>query len=248
MDNLTHTAIGLFLSRTGPGKWSPRGAAIMMVAANIPDADVVSWAAGRLNYLNYHRHLTHSLLLAPLMAFLAVALVRLVGRKPVAWKGGYAAALLALASHLLLDWTNVYGIRLLLPFSSRWLRADTTGVIDLWIWAVLAIGIAGPFLSRMVGAEIGGIQHPGVGFVLLQIGVTIGAQPRIPLHQRRRLLVLEMAARALHVLEQTHVGAADVDMVGDDGVADEAFLVANRLERSGVAGIAFRADRLMSRV
>ena len=168
MDNLTHTAIGLFLARTGPGKWTPRGTAIMMVAANIPDADVVSWAAGRLNYLNYHRHLTHSLLLAPVMAFLAVALVRLVGRKPVAWKGAYAAALLALASHLLLDWTNVYGIRLLLPFSSRWLRADTTGVIDLWIWAVLAVGIAGPFLSRMVGSEISSnaarTRHHGRGF------------------------------------------------------------------------------------
>ncbi|MEO8369782.1 MAG: metal-dependent hydrolase [Candidatus Solibacter sp.] len=154
MDNLTHTAIGLFLSRVGPGKWSPRATAIMLVAANIPDADGVSAAGGSLTYLNYHRHLTHSFLLAPLMALAAVALVRLIGRKPVAWPGAFAAALVAVASHLALDWTNTYGIRLLLPFSERWLRADITWVADLWIWVVIAIGIAAPFLGRMVGSEI----------------------------------------------------------------------------------------------
>jgi len=71
MDNLTHTAIGLFLSRIGLGRWSPRATAIVIVAANIPDIDVVSAAAGPLNYLAYHRHLTHSLLLMPVMALAA---------------------------------------------------------------------------------------------------------------------------------------------------------------------------------
>ena len=168
MDNLTHTAIGLFLSRIGPGKWSPRATAILLVAANIPDADVISAAGGSLNYLHYHRHLTHSLLLAPAMALAAVALVRLVGRKPVAWMGAFCAALLGVASHLALDWTNVYGVRLLLPFSDRWLRADTTGVVDLWIWAIAAVGIAAPFLSRLVGSEISSgaarNRHHGRGF------------------------------------------------------------------------------------
>ena len=168
MDNLTHTAIGLFLSRVGPGKWSPRATAIMLVAANIPDADGISAAGGSLNYLHYHRHLTHSLLFAPLMALAAVALVRVVGRKPVAWPGAFAAALFAVASHLALDWTNIYGIRLLLPFSESWLRADTTGVVDLWIWAILALGIAAPFLGRLVGSEISSgaarNRHHGRGF------------------------------------------------------------------------------------
>ena len=161
MDNLTHTAIGLFLSRIGLGQWSPRGTAIVILAANIPDIDVVSAAGGTLSYLNYHRNLTHSFLLSPVMALAAVALVRLAGRKRVAWRGAFFAALIAVGSHLALDWTNVYGIRLLLPFSGRWLRADTTGVVDLWIWAILAIGLAAPFLSRLVGSEIssGAVKH-----------------------------------------------------------------------------------------
>ena len=168
MDNLTHTAIGLFLSRIGLGRWSPRGTAIVLIAANIPDIDVVSSAGGTLTYLTYHRHLTHSLLLMPVMALAAVALVRLVGRRPVLWKGAFFAALIAVASHLALDWTNVYGIRLLLPFSGQWLRADTTGVVDLWIWAVLALGIAAPFVARLVGSEIASgparERHHGRGF------------------------------------------------------------------------------------
>jgi inner membrane protein len=168
MDNLTHTAIGLYLSRIGLGRWSPHGTAIVLLAANIPDIDVVSAAGGPLNYLAYHRHLTHSLLLLPVMAWAAVVVVRLVGRKPVRWTWAFFAAVLGVASHLALDWTNVYGIRLLLPFSSRWLRADTTGVVDLWIWAVLALGIAAPFLARLVGSEIGSStareRHHGRGF------------------------------------------------------------------------------------
>ena len=48
----------------------------------------------------------------------------------------------------------MYGIRLLLPFSERWLRLDLTSVIDVWIWAVLLLGILGPFLGKLVGSEI----------------------------------------------------------------------------------------------
>jgi len=177
MDNLTHTAIGLFLSRAGLGRWSPRATAVVLVAANLPDIDVISSAGGSLNYLTYHRHLTHSLLLMPVVAIAAVLLVRLAGRKPVRWLGAFAAALVAVASHLALDWTNVYGIRLLLPFSDKWLRSDITGVIDLWIWAALAVGIAGPFLARLVGSEISSgaarERHHGRGFAWFTLAVVL---------------------------------------------------------------------------
>uniref|UniRef100_Q023X2 Membrane-bound metal-dependent hydrolase n=1 Tax=Solibacter usitatus (strain Ellin6076) TaxID=234267 RepID=Q023X2_SOLUE len=168
MDNLTHTAVGLFLSRIGLGRWSARGTAIVVVAANIPDIDLVTMAGGPLNYLHYHRHITHSIAAMPVMALAAVAIVRFAGRKHVRWTAAFFAALIAVASHLLLDWTNVYGIRLFLPFSGQWLRADTTNVIDLWILAVVIIGIAGPFLARLVGSEITSSQardrHHGRGF------------------------------------------------------------------------------------
>ena len=77
MDNLTHTAIGLFLSRAGLNRLTPRATPILLLAANAPDLDVVSWFGGSLNYLHYHRHLTHSLAALPLMVILSVAAVRL---------------------------------------------------------------------------------------------------------------------------------------------------------------------------
>ena len=154
MEPLTHTATGLFLSRAGLNRWSPQVTPIVLLAANAPDIDIVTAGGGWLNYLHYHRHLTHSLIAMPLMAILPVVLVQAVTRKPVRWAGAFLAALVAVASHLLLDLTNVYGIRLLLPFSGAWLRLDLTGLADLWIWGVLLLGIAIPPLSRLVSAEI----------------------------------------------------------------------------------------------
>ncbi|MGB7720346.1 MAG: metal-dependent hydrolase [Bryobacteraceae bacterium] len=154
MDTLTHTATGLFLSRVGLGRWTPRALPILLLAANAPDIDVLSLAGGPLNYLHYHRHLTHSLAAMPVMALLAVLVVRVASRKPVRWLGAFFAALIGVASHLLLDLTNMYGIRPWLPFSGEWLGLDLTSVIDIWIWAALLLGIAGPFVARLVGSEV----------------------------------------------------------------------------------------------
>lgn len=173
MDPLTHTATGLFLSRVGLGRWTPRALPILLLAANAPDIDFLSAAGGSLSYLHYHRHLTHSLLAMPLMALLPVLVVRLASRKPVHWLGAFFAALIGVASHLLLDFTNSYGIRLWLPFSGDWQRLDITGVIDIWIWGALLLAIAGPFVARLVGSEVSSRtvreEHHGRGFAIFAL-------------------------------------------------------------------------------
>jgi inner membrane protein len=154
MDPLTHTATGLFLSRAGLKDWTPRGTAILLLAANAPDIDIVASFGGSLNYLHYHRHLTHSLAASPVIALLPVLLVGAVSRKHLNWRGAFFVSWIAVLSHLLLDFTNSYGIRLLLPFSGEWLRLDVTNVIDLWIWAVFLFSIGAPYLARLVTSEI----------------------------------------------------------------------------------------------
>ena len=154
MDPLTHTATGLFLSRAGLKRWTPLATPILLLAANAPDIDILTASGGSLAYLHYHRHLTHALIALPVMALLPVVVVRLAARKPVRWLGAWAAAMIAVATHLLLDLTNVYGVRLLLPFSDRWFHLDLTSVIDLWIWAALLLAVAAPFIGRLVGSEI----------------------------------------------------------------------------------------------
>lgn len=155
MDNLTHSLVGLFLARAGLRRATTRGTAILVLGANAPDFDAVSWFGGPATYLHWHRHITHSLLALPAMALLTVAIVRLAGQKPVRWRPAFLIAMIAVASHLLLDLTNIYGVRLLLPFSAQWFHWDLTPVIDFTIWAILFLGVAAPALGRLVGAEIG---------------------------------------------------------------------------------------------
>jgi inner membrane protein len=156
VDNLTHSLTGIFLARAGLDRFTPRAAWILLLAANAPDIDVVSAFGGSLNYLHYHRHLTHTLVALPVMAFLSVAVVRVVSRQPLKWLGAYFIALIGVLSHLLLDLTNQYGVRLLLPFSGTWFHWDITNVIDLWIWGGLLLALIAPMLGRLVNAEIGG--------------------------------------------------------------------------------------------
>jgi len=173
MDPLTHTATGLFLARCGFKRWSPLATPILLIAANAPDIDTAALFGGSLNYLHYHRHLTHSIAASPVIAILPVLLVRAVARKPVRWLGAFFAAWIGVASHLLLDYTNIYGIRLLLPFSGRWLRLDHTPLFDPWIWSVILLALAGPFLSRLVSMEItSGAARPshyGRGFAVFAL-------------------------------------------------------------------------------
>jgi inner membrane protein len=170
MDVLTHTAVGLFLSRAGLKRWTPMAAPVLLLAANAPDIDILAAAGGSLSYLHFHRHLTHSLLAMPVLALLSVAVVRMVTRKPVNWLGAFFAALIAVAAHLALDLTNVYGVRLFLPFSDAWLHWDLTSVVDLWVWLALFICLAAPFISRLVGSEISSgnerRQNHGRGFAI----------------------------------------------------------------------------------
>ncbi len=150
MDNLTHTLTGLALSRAGLGRFYARPALVLMVAANMPDVDVISLAGGPLLYLQWHRGITHSLFLMPVMAIFPVLLALAVARSTAGWKAAYALSLIGVGSHLLIDWTNAYAVRLLLPFSGEWLHGDLNSVVDVWIWLVLLLAALGPLLGRLV--------------------------------------------------------------------------------------------------
>jgi inner membrane protein len=149
MDNITHTLVGLMLARTGLEKTTVRGTAMMMLAANAPDIDGVFWF-DRLRYLEYHRGYPHAFAVVPLLALLPMAVVR----AKFSWRS-YAAAMAGVASHLLLDWTNPYGTRLLLPFSDFRFRLDLNNLIDVWVWAILIGATAATALSQLVSSEIG---------------------------------------------------------------------------------------------
>jgi inner membrane protein len=161
MDPLTHTLTGLALSRAGLNRRSAYATPILLLAANAPDIDIAALAGGSVSYLHYHRYITHAFFAVPFLAWLPVLVVRLWAKKPFDWKWAYLVSVLGVLTHPLLDWMNPYGVRFLLPFSSRWYRLDILSLGDVWIWAVLLSALLAPALARLVSSEIG--ARPGSG-------------------------------------------------------------------------------------
>jgi inner membrane protein len=185
MDNLTHTLTGVVMSRAGLDRCHPRSGLLLILAANAPDIDILAAFGGKLNYFMWHRGITHSIATAPLLALLPVLVVCAVSRSMRGWKAAYVLSLIGVASHLLLDWTNTYGVRLLLPFSPRWLRLDLNNIVDLWIWAVLLIAAVGPLLGRLVSSEIGAQPGSGRGLALFALAFLVVYDfGRFLIHQR----------------------------------------------------------------
>ena len=67
---------------------------------------------------------------------------------------------IALGVHVLMDFTNAYGVRLFLPFSSRWYAWDIMFIIDPLLLVILIGGIAVPALFRLISEEVGA-SKPG---------------------------------------------------------------------------------------
>jgi inner membrane protein len=155
LENITHSLAGFFLSRAGLNRFTPQATPLLLVSANLPDIDLLTVAGGGLNYFHYHRHITHSLIFAPVLAAALVGIFRLILRKPFPLLPAFLVALAGVASHLLLDLTNDYGIRLFLPFSNRWPALDICSIYDFWIWSFFGLCLAGSFLSKLIGGEIG---------------------------------------------------------------------------------------------
>jgi inner membrane protein len=147
--------------------------AACVLAAELPDADYVYRLRGPLVYFQHHRGWTHALWSLPLQAALVVALFYLLhatrrGWKqrrsteepsPANWPALFGMALLALGSHLLLDWTNNYGVRPFAPFQPRWYAGELVYIVEPLLLLVLSLALLLPFLFSLVHREMG-IRRP----------------------------------------------------------------------------------------
>jgi len=191
MDPLTHFLSGVALSRAGLKRLCPQAHWIAPLAAMTPDVDAVAGFFGTESYLAWHRQWTHALAAIPLLALLPVAVAALRFRRRLQAKRGYIVALAAVALHDLLDLTNAYGVRALLPFSKAWLGLDIFHIVDLWVWAVLLAAALGPMLGRLVSREIGARNGEGRGAAILALAfLLVYGAGRWLLHERA-LAVLE---------------------------------------------------------
>ncbi len=148
MDPVTHTLTGWALAETGLKRRTALGTATLVLGANVPDVDVLAYLVDGPTALWFRRGLTHGL---PAMVVWPVVLagVMLAWDRTVRRRGATAAdgrwllglSAIAVLSHPVLDFLNVYGMRWLMPFSPRWWYGDALFIVDPWAWALLAGGI-----------------------------------------------------------------------------------------------------------
>ncbi len=210
MDNLTHSLVGLMIARAGLNRLGPRSTALLIVGANLPDGDLVTALSDGLTYLQFHRGWTHALAIAPLLALLPLPIWWLFARKERPGLGAFIYAFLAVfagvLSHVFLDTWNTYGLRMMLPFSGDWYRLDLVYIVDLWIWAILLVGVLGPLLARMVNSEIGVTRRKqGRGGAWLVLGLLCAfLTVRATLHAQA---VGELESRMYDSRKPLHVAA-----------------------------------------
>ena len=162
MDNLTHTLAAVAISKTGLNLKTRFATLTLILAANAPDIDVLASLRGSVAYLKYHRGISHSFLGVFVLAILIWAVVYALGKRarpkpglPLNARWLLLAAFLGTGSHLLLDFTNAYGVRPFLPFSGRWYAWDIMPILDPLLWVLLVVGLAVPWLLRLISEEVG---------------------------------------------------------------------------------------------
>ncbi len=163
MDPVTHTLTGYCLSQAGFNRKTRYATVALAIAANLPDADTISRAWGNVAYLEVHRGPADSLVGITALAALAAGVVYALRRNapprknapPLSVRWLFLGCWAATASHLLLDLTNSYGVRLFWPWSARFYAANLEPVVDPVLLAVVIAGLGFPALLRLISEEVG---------------------------------------------------------------------------------------------
>ncbi len=183
MEPITHFLTGACLARLGFNRKTALATLTMTLAAEAPDIDIVAYVKGSVSGFVCHRGATHTLWGIPLVSALVLALVyaghrlrqrlwpafhpskpkpglpgtpvRAAGASTPRWGLLYLFACIAGYSHLLLDFTNSYGLRPLWPWWPNWYAWDIVFIIEPVLLLVLIGGLVLPSLFALVNHEIG---------------------------------------------------------------------------------------------
>ncbi|HXY49667.1 MAG TPA: metal-dependent hydrolase [Terriglobales bacterium] len=169
MEPITHFLTGACMGRAGLNRKTALATATVTLAAEAPDLDVLGRLHGPVFGFEHHRGFTHSFLGLVLVAALVTGLMysvwRLRGRRiknphlPPRWGLLFGFAYLAGLSHLLLDFTNNYGVRPFWPLSEMWYSWDIVFIVEPVLPALLLLGLVLPGFFSLIRSEIGDRQR-----------------------------------------------------------------------------------------
>ncbi len=137
----------------------------MTLAAEAPDIDVLGNFKDPVFGFAHHRGFTHSFLGLLLVQALVVGLMYLLWRAggskvkdpklPARWGLLFVYAYVAGLTHILLDFTNNYGVRPFWPFSEKWYSWDIVFIVEPVLLILLISGLVVPALFSLINDEIG---------------------------------------------------------------------------------------------
>src|SRR5271168_3660101 len=169
MEPITHLLTGACIGRAGLNRKTAYATLAATLAAEAADLDVVWSFAGPVEGLKHHRGITHTFVAAPVVAGVVVGGLALLYRwsearrrrkrqepgQAVHWGWLYLTALIAALSHLLLDWTNNYGLRPFFPFNPRWYAGSFVFIAEPVLWGLFFLALVVPWLFGLTDREIG---------------------------------------------------------------------------------------------
>jgi inner membrane protein len=222
------------MGRAGLNRKTALATLTLTLAAEAPDLDVLGTFHSRAFGFAHHRGFTHSFLGVPIDALAVIGFVyliwRLRGRKtndpnlPPRWGVLFLYACLAGLSHILLDFTNNYGVRPFWPFSEKWYSWDIVFIVEPVMLGLMILGLVVPALFAMIDGEIGARRRAPRGraaAALALLGIILMWGVRDFEHRRA---INAMEARTYNGAEPLRVSAYPkiIDPFHWDGVVETA--------------------------
>jgi inner membrane protein len=185
VDPICHTLLGATLASTGLERKTRFGRATLILDANLPDIDAISYCWGGTIALEARRGITHGIpallifpaLLAGAMLWLGRTKPRRPGAPAVDFKWLFALSVISVISHPALDFLNVYGVRWLMPFDATWFFGDILYIVDPWMWGILTgtLLLARRSTRSPSSATLASPALVGILIAVLYIGAMAGA-------------------------------------------------------------------------
>ncbi|MFP5207538.1 MAG: metal-dependent hydrolase [Acidobacteriota bacterium] len=168
MEPLTHFLTGACIGRAGFNRKTACATVTAVLAAEAADLDVLWRFAGPVEELKHHRGITHTFVGAPVVAAVTVGVVWMAHRwlhrrkppgsrppQPIHLGWLSLTALIAALSHILLDWTNNYGVRPFFPFNPRWYAGSFMFIAEPVLWGIFLLALFMPWVLGLADREMG---------------------------------------------------------------------------------------------
>ena len=201
MDLLTQGLLGAAVARSAaPARERRIATGVGFAAGLLPDADtLIRSPSDPLLFLDFHRHFSHSLVMVPVVALVAAAMLWPFLRGRLHFGRLYGYALLGCALAGVLDASTSYGTHLLWPFSERPVAWSIVAIVDPVVSLVLVAGV-------VLGLRRESARGPRIALAAVALYLMAGALQHERAEDRTRALAASRGHEPERILVKPTVG------------------------------------------